>query len=176
MPFVAEGFAHGDRAFHIIDPRLRRDYETVLRDAGVDVEAAEASGQLEIRQWADAHLRDDRFNQDAMLALIQEVLTDGRTRGYPRTRFIAHMEWSLEDFPGVESIIEYEARLNEVLPQYHDPVICTYDLAKFGGGIVVDILRTHPLAIIGGLLIENPFYLPPDQFLVELRARRGVPG
>jgi hypothetical protein len=33
-------------------------------------------------------------------------------------------------------------------------------------------MRTHPKVIIGGILCENPFFLPPDQFLRELRARR----
>jgi hypothetical protein len=37
----------------------------------------------------------------------------------------------------------------------------------------MDILRTHPMVIIGGLLQENPFYVPPDQFLRELRERTG---
>ena len=35
----------------------------------------------------------------------------------------------------------------------------------------MDILRTHPVALIGGVLQENPFFVPPDQFLRELRAR-----
>ena len=42
---------------------------------------------------------------------------------------------------------------------------------KFGGDIVVDIMRTHPMIIIGGILQENPFFVPPDKFLRELRAR-----
>jgi hypothetical protein len=46
-----------------------------------------------------------------------------------------------------------------------------YDLAKFGGEIVVDIMRTHPMIIIGGVLQENPFFVPPDEFLRELRGR-----
>jgi hypothetical protein len=33
-------------------------------------------------------------------------------------------------------------------------------------------MRTHPLVIIGGLLRENPFFVPPDQFLLEMRERR----
>ena len=37
--------------------------------------------------------------------------------------------------------------------------------------MVIDIMRTHPMVIIGGVLQENPFYVPPDQFLAELRAR-----
>ena len=48
-----------------------------------------------------------------------------------------------------------------------------YDLAKFGAGVVVDILRTHPMALIAGVLQENPFFVPPDEFLRELRARGG---
>ena len=46
-----------------------------------------------------------------------------------------------------------------------------YDLAKFGAGVVMDILRTHPMALIAGVLQENPFFVPPDEFLRELRAR-----
>jgi len=36
----------------------------------------------------------------------------------------------------------------------------------------MDIMRTHPVVLVGGLLQENPFYVPPDEFLSELRARR----
>jgi hypothetical protein len=38
----------------------------------------------------------------------------------------------------------------------------------------MDILRTHPMVIIGGVLQENPFFVPPDAFLDELQRRRGV--
>jgi hypothetical protein len=32
-------------------------------------------------------------------------------------------------------------------------------------------MRTHPMIIIGGMLQENPFFVPPDEFLRELRKR-----
>jgi hypothetical protein len=35
----------------------------------------------------------------------------------------------------------------------------------------MDILRTHPMTVIGGLLQVNPFFVPPDAFLRELRER-----
>jgi hypothetical protein len=38
--------------------------------------------------------------------------------------------------------------------------------------VVMDFLRTHPLVIMGGLLHENPFFVPPEAFLSELRRRR----
>jgi hypothetical protein len=35
----------------------------------------------------------------------------------------------------------------------------------------MDILRTHPMVIIGGVLQKNPFFVPPAEFLLELRER-----
>lgn len=35
-------------------------------------------------------------------------------------------------------------------------------------------MRTHPMIIIGGVLQENPFFVPPDEFLRELRERRAA--
>ena len=39
----------------------------------------------------------------------------------------------------------------------------------------MDILRTHPMVIIGGVLQSNPFWVSPDVFLAELNARRDRP-
>ena len=82
------------------------------------------------------------------------------------------MEWAVAARVGVATLLEYEAKAHAGRRRAQDPVICTYDLTKFGAGIVVDILRTHPMVIIGGLLHENPFCTPPEEFLQELRTRR----
>jgi hypothetical protein len=123
LPFIKEGFERGEKAFHIVDPKLRVEHALRLASAGIDVEAAEKSGQFELRNWADAYLRDGHFDQDRMLALIQEVLDDGVRQGFALTRLVANMEWALEDRPGVDDLVEYEARLNYLLPRYKDPVI-----------------------------------------------------
>jgi hypothetical protein len=170
LPFIKEGFNRGEKAFHVVDPALKRDHSDRLRDAGIAVEKAESTGQLDLKVWSEAYLRDGHFDKDRMLSFIQQVLEEGRP-SFPLTRLVAHMEWALEDRPGVNDVVEYEARLNDLLPRYPDVVVCTYDTAKFGGQVVMDVLRTHPLIIIAGLLQENPFFTPPDQFLAELRAR-----
>jgi hypothetical protein len=123
LPFIREGFERGEKAFHIVDPALRDDHLERLRGAGIDGAAAERTGQLELRVWEEAYLRGGHFDQDAMLALIEAVLDGGHARGYPLTRLVAHMEWALEDRPGVDDLVEYETRLNYLLPRYKDPVI-----------------------------------------------------
>jgi hypothetical protein len=170
--FIKDGFERGDKAFHLVGPDLWEDHLRRLAEAGIDVAQAMGTGQLELRRWQDAYLRGDRFDQDAMLALIEEVLQSGAAAGYPLTRFVANMGWALLDKASVGDLVEYETRLNYVLPKYDDPVICTYDLSKFGASVVMDIMRTHPVVIIGEVLQENPFFVPPDQLLLELRERR----
>src|SRR5712671_75892 len=172
--FFKDGFDRGEKATHIVDPEKREEHLKRLAEAGINVQGVMDTGQLEVRPWQDAYLRGDHFDQNAMLALIEEVLQSANTAGYPLTRLLAHMEWALLDKPGVDNLVEYETRLNYVLPKYDDAVVCTYDLSKFGGSVTMDIMRTHPVVIIGGILQENPFFVPPDQFLLELRERRSV--
>jgi len=172
--FFKDGFDRGDKATHIVDPEKREEHLKRLAEAGINVQQAMDTGQLELRPWREAYLRGDWFDQDAAVALIEEILQSGAAAGYALTRLVAHMEWALLDRPGVNNLVEYETRLNYVLPKYEDPVICTYDLSKFPASLVMDIMRTHPVVIIGGILQENPFFVPPDQFLLELQERRSV--
>ncbi|HEX8856856.1 MAG TPA: MEDS domain-containing protein [Thermoleophilaceae bacterium] len=170
--FIKHGFEEGDKAFHLVDPKRREDHLRRLTDAGIDVEEATASGQLEVHPWEDGPLHGDRFDQDTWLAAFEQALQSGPASGYAKTRFLAQMEWALVDLPGIDDMIEFETRVNYVVPKYDDPVICSYDLSKFGASSVIYALRTHPIVIIGGLLQENPFYVDPDELLAEIREQR----
>jgi hypothetical protein len=172
LPFIKEGFERGEKAFHVVDPKLRDDHVRRLSSAGIDVAEAEKSGQFELCNWEQMYLRDGYFDHDRMLALWRDVFESAGQRGFPRTRLVAHMEWALEDREGVSDLLEYEARFNLMHQGGRDPVICTYDLTRFTGDVIMGVLRTHPMVILGGVLQENPFFIPPEQFLQELRERR----
>jgi hypothetical protein len=172
--FIKDGFDRGDKAFHLVDPERREEHLRRLAEAGINVEEAMGTGQLEVRPWQDGPLRGDRFDQDTWLASFEQVLQSGPAAGYAQTRFLLQMEWALVDLPGVDDLIEFETQVNYVVPKYDDAVICAYDLSKFDASVVIYALRTHPVVIIGGLLQENPFFVPPDQFLLELRERRSA--
>ena len=170
--FIRDGFDKGDRAFHLVDPEQRAEHLRRLADVGIDVDEAMASGQLEVHPWQDGPLHGDRFDQDAWLEGFEQVLQSGPAAGYAKTRFLSQMEWALVDLPGLEEMMEFETRVNYVVPKYDDAVICSYDLSRFGASTVMYALRTHPVVIIGGLIQENPFYVEPDQLLLELREQR----
>lgn len=170
--FIKDGFERGDKAFHLINPERRETHLERLADAGVNVQAVMDTGQLEVRPWQEGPLRGGRFDQDAWLASLELVLQSGTAAGYAQTRVLADMEWALASLPGVEGLIEFETRVNYLIPKYDNIAICVYDLTKFGASVVMDALRTHPVVLIGSVLQENPFFVPPAQFLQEIRERR----
>ncbi len=173
--FYKGGFELGEKATHIVDAENREAYLKRLAEAGLNVQELMDTGRLELVPWTDMYVRDHRFDQDAMLASVEKLIQSGAAAGYTRTRLVGHhMDWLFHDKPAVNSLVEYEARLNHILSKYNDPVICNYDSSKFSASVAMDIMRTHPLVIIGGLLRENPFFVPPDQFLEELRERRST--
>jgi hypothetical protein len=171
VPFLKEGIDRGEKVFCALDTKMRTHLLRKLSLAGVEVKSAAKRGQLEVKQCKKTYVRDGRFNQEAMLALIQDVLSQGREQGFALTRFVARMECVMVGRVGINELVEYEARLNQVLPKFRDPVVCVYNLTKFNAGVVLDILRTHPVVIIGDLVAENPFFVPPDVLLQELSER-----
>src|SRR5260370_6341977 len=154
--FYKDGFDRGDKAFHLVNPELREEQLRRLAEAGVNVQEAMDSGQLEVRPWQDAPLRGGRFDEDIWLASFEQMLQSGAAAGYTQTRFLGHMEWALVDLPGVEDLIEFETRVNYVTPKYDHIVVSPDDLSKFRASVVMDALRTHPVVIIGCILQENP--------------------
>jgi hypothetical protein len=174
LPFIKEGLDQGDCIFQIVDQRRHAEHLRRLEEVGINVAEAQGAEQMEFRHWDQAYLQDGRFDCQRQLALIEGALVKGKAKGFPRTRVMGGAEWAMMDLPGVNGFIEYESRLNELLADHEDPVCCLYDVSKFSASLILDALRVHPAVIIGGLLQENPLYVPPDQFLRELRERREV--
>jgi hypothetical protein len=171
MPFFKDGYDQREKLFHVVDTPLHDNHRCACRQGGIDVSDAEASGQLEIHDWEETYLKDGYFDGDRMIRIVEDMLAINRPR-YPRIRVTGNMEWALKSAPGVNDVIEYETKLNYVLPKYPDTFVCVYDLNRHSASVVMDILRTHPMVIIAGVLQENPLYVHPDEFLQELQRRK----
>lgn len=167
-PFVSEGLARGEKALYLIDPAERATLVHHLRRLGHDMPTLLERRQCEMRTWSETYLRGGHFNQDAMLDLLTEILVAHQS---PRIRMVADMGWAAEQPNVSDLLIEFEARANFIHPNHAHVVICVYDTARFGGDMLMDILRTHPMALIGGMLQVNPFFVPAAEFLEERHSR-----
>jgi hypothetical protein len=172
LPFIKEGFAYGHKATHIVSSGRCNCHVEHLASAGIDAAEAQRSGQLELRTTAEVYLRNDRFDQDLMLETFERIASGSAGGSYPLSRIVCQMEWASRHPACMGDLIEFEARVNDVWRRHDDVVICVYDLTKLSGDIVMDVMRTHPMIIVGGILQKNPFFVPPQQFLQELQQRR----
>jgi hypothetical protein len=67
----------------------------------------------------------------------------------------------------VEELCSYEAKVNWVAPRYPQILLCLYDLDRFSGELVIDVVMTHPKVLINNMVVENPFYVKPEEFLAR---------
>lgn len=172
LPFIKDGFECGHKAVHVVNPGQRNDHLNRLIAAGIDTAGAAQSGQFEVKTNTETYLRDGRFDKDRMVEVFEQLASGNARGGFPLSRVVCRMDWVVEGGSHADDVVEFESRVNEVWNRHEDAVICTYYLRKFGGDTVIDILRTHPMVIIGGILQHNPFFVPPEQFLPEFRERR----
>jgi hypothetical protein len=174
LPFIKDGLECGHKAIHVVNPEQREDHLQRLRAAGIDAAAAQQSRQLDLLINRDVYLPDGRFDADRMIAAFEQLASRNSGEGYPLSRICCRMDWTVKEQSHVDDVIEFESRVNDVWRDHEDAVICTYHLGQFRGDEVIDIMRTHPMVIIGGILQENPFFVPPEEFLSEFRQRRSL--
>ena len=93
---------------------------------------------------------------------------------FPLSRIVCRTDWLADGRAFVANVIEFEYGVNDVWLRHDDVVICTYRLGQFSGETAIDIMRTHRMVIIGGILQRNPFIVSSEQFLPEFRARRAM--
>jgi hypothetical protein len=87
-PFVSEGLARGERMLHSIDPAERARLVRHLRHLGLDMPTLLGRRRCDVRAWSETYRRRGRFDQDAMLGLLDEFLSGSRSL---RIRMVADM-------------------------------------------------------------------------------------
>ena len=121
--------------------------------------------QLDVHLPESTYLAGGRFTSRQMLTFWTENLVKATGEGYSFCRLAGEMTWALRDLPGVEHLAGYESELNRVTSGSAAIVLCLYDLDLFSGEVVVNIVKTHPQVLVQGILVENPYYMGPDEFL-----------
>jgi Nif-specific regulatory protein len=164
-PFLRHGLEQGQKAIYIVDAHTADTVLGYLRNDGFNVEPFLKKGQLVIIGVKDAYMKEGVFDPDGMIDLLRSETELALSEGYKALRVTGEMTWALQGLPGSERLIEYEAKLNEFFPGSRCLAICQYDRRRFDSEILLDVLTTHPIAIIGTEVFDNFYYLPPKDFL-----------
>lgn len=118
---------------------------------------------------------EGKFSPWEMDNNLNSFYEDSQKNGRINIRASAEMTWAMEAVTGIEHLMAYESRLNYFIPGKPWISICLYNITKFSGAVIMDVLRTHPFTINGGVITKNPYFQNPDDFLKE-NAPEFLPG
>jgi len=155
VPFIVEGFENGDRAVHIIDPTLWDAHFERLTANGIDIAAATASGQLNVRTWTETYLLGGTFDPHRQFAFLRQSLAESRRLGFATTRLIGSLDWAADVEDVMPDVLAYEVRAEELVKNRPDVIVCTYDLRRHGARAIADVLGVHTGAVVGGVPRTN---------------------
>ncbi len=161
--YFGAGLTAGDKCVCVVDSASTAEWLAALPRAGG--RPGPLDGQLDIHLPESTYLAGGEFTTSDMLTFWTENMVKAEVDGYSFCRLAGEMTWALRDAPGVEHLVGYESELNRVTSSYPVIVLCLYDLDRFSGEVVVNIVKTHPQVLVQGILVENPYYVGPDEFL-----------
>ena len=169
LPYVRAGIAAGDRCICLVEASESESLHSLT--AHLDAEFA----ATEIWTPSESYLRDGDFRLPRMMSFWEERVGSAFDRGtFEFVRSVGNMSWALDTKTEAQELVRYESELNRFLPRYPQVMLCLYDLDQFNGEVLIGILETHPLVLLAGMAMENPFYIEPDRILTEMGGSQAV--
>lgn len=147
-----------------------KEVEEGLTKAGINIQQYVESGQLVLVSERDALLAGRRFDPYHLLSTHQSFIAQAMREGWQAVRISIDMTWLVRDGATPEQILKYEAASDAVFTFQNAPIIALmhYDYSKLAGGLVVEMLRLHPIAVVGKFIKRNPYYVNSEQYMLKI--------
>jgi hypothetical protein len=133
--------------------------EQAIERLGISLPSPERRARLNARPALATCCPGGQFVPDTMLATLRDFYTN-KPADSAGARLAAEMTWALHDIPGCERLVEFEGRVTDLVGAYPLTALCQYDTRKFDGATIFRLLNVHPIMIVDGQIMRNPFYVP----------------
>lgn len=163
--FLLKGLEAGELMACFSDNLDKGALAAFFGSQGASLDQATEDGVLSIRSSGETYFSDGVFDPDEMLELLNAFHGDSVARGCPGARVIGEMTPEIGRVEGGDRLLEYESRVSILLRDHPVTTICQYDAREFDGATIMDVLKVHPRMIVNGGIVNNPFYVPPEEIL-----------
>ena len=167
LAFIQSGLAAGERAACFSDTFDEERLAEHLLESGLSCSACKASGAFSWAKTSEVYFPDGRFDPDRMLEVLRQYHEDSIANGYPAARVIGEMSSDVQHLPGGSRLMEYESRVSLLLRDHPVTSVCQYNANDFDGATIMQVLKVHPLMIVRGSVVRNPYYVPPEEVLAH---------
>ncbi len=167
--FIQAGFGQNDQCVYIADDNSLTVVMEALSKRGIHTETTLKTQQLIFSSKQETYLKDGYFDPDRAIAFFAQAARDAQSNSFRAIRGCAEMTWQLGGEPGTERLLEYESKMNkDLFPKNSALGVCQYNLSRFSPSIIREVIYTHPVVIIGGLVCVNLYYKPPEIYRPNL--------
>ncbi len=160
-PFLRVGLNRNEVCVFAGDGAMCEALKVRLASLDVAVEDEIASGRLRLLDPDTVYLSTGTFHPEETLAMLRDLIKSASAAGYSGVRTAGDMSWIIHGPPGSEHVLDYESQVNELLCEHPFVGMCQYDLSRCRAGFMRDVLRAHPIAVLGDKVCANPYYEPP---------------
>jgi hypothetical protein len=175
-PYFAEGLAQGEQVLSIRDAgRCAEHLDRLRQRLPQPVDESVRRNQLRVVASEETYLKDGCFESDRMYQMLIDALESVEKGPFTRLRTCGDMSWALREMPGTDELMEYESKVNRITREHDCTLMCVYDVNKFSGRAVMDVLATHRIVVMGDRIYENPYYEEPGDFLRKMTRRGSAP-
>ena len=170
--YLQGGLSTGEKVAYFADDMSPDEIREWLEAMGVEIPTGENVDSFGVSTTAETYHPTGIFEPEQMLNNLKIYYETAQEEYYPACRVTGEMSWALKGIPGSDRLMEYEARVNDVLAKYPVTAICQYDANRFDGATILDCLKVHPYMVVHGQIVRNPYYMKTDDFLRERAARQ----
>jgi len=167
--YLESGFKTGEQVFYFPDTMRPEEVNDWLKEMGIHIKTTEAENRMIIQNALSAYCPSGAFVPETMYKKLKNAYLAARKSGFSNVRISGEMSWAVRNISGTERLMEYEANVNHLVVQYPFTAICQYDVNLFDGLTIFNVLNVHPMMIIHGQIVRNPYYMAPDDFLAGRR-------
>lgn len=165
LKFLLSGFKEGERVACFSEKADETVIGSFLKDNGLSLDDLLQKEAFALAGTSDEYFKENTFDPDRMLDSLSLFHKQSSEMGFTGSRVIGEMTPEVQQIAGGERLLEYEARISLLLREHPITAVCQYDAHSFDGAVIMDILKVHPLMIVRGAVVKNPFFIPPEEFL-----------
>ncbi|HEV3266816.1 MAG TPA: MEDS domain-containing protein [Acidimicrobiales bacterium] len=162
-PFVRAGLRDLEDVFYFADALATELLERALDEQTTASLSREELSRLSVASAMDVYYPTGEFVPASTIEQLKQLFELSRSDEARGCRTLGEMAWALRDVPGSDLLVEYESSINSLVDTIPLNVLCQYDTEQFDGGTIFEILCVHPLMVIRGQIMRNPYYLPTEE-------------
>jgi len=160
VPFVRAGLEQRQRVVYVHDMRAPQTISTILVEGGIDVDRAQAMGQLVFVPAKQVYTRGVGYSFDGVLDKMHGMTAMALADGWSSLRLTTEMSWMLRQTQGTERLLEQAGRLGAFFRESAALGLNQFERSQFPVEALLDVLLTHPVAVLGTEAVQNFYYTP----------------